>query len=199
MQEYEYYYAGTEFYCYPDTKVLVNKFGIKDNLILSDVERKITALKALELKENPIDGIFDLNHLCNIHKFIFSEIYEWAGKIRGGDYMFKGDTMFCRAIFIEQSFDEYYKKLKEETFLQELEKAVFCERLAYHMGELNAIHPYRDGNGRTCRLYFSQLAENAGFDLIFSNVKEDELLKADIAEFKREYEPLIDVLKKVVQ
>ena len=66
------------------------------------------------------------------------------------------------------------------------------------MGELNAIHPFREGNGRTVRLYFQQLAKKAGYKLKFSNVTKDELLNADISAFNREYELLITVLGKVV-
>ena len=198
MPEYKYYYSGAEFYCYPDTQILINKFGIKNDDDLEVVERRITALKALEFEENPIDGNFDFEYLCVIHKFLFGEIYEWAGKVRGGDYMFKGDTMFFRAIHLEQGFNAYYEKLKNENFLIGLDRDTIIERLAYFMGEMNALHPFREGNGRTARLYFSRLAENAGYTLTFSKVTADELLNADIAAFNREHKSLIKVLKKVV-
>jgi len=198
MQKYKYYYSGAEFYCYPDTQVLINKFGIKNDEDLETVERRITALKALEFEENPIEGNFNFDYLCIIHKFLFGEIYEWAGIVRGGDYMFKGDTMFFRAMHLEQGFNAFYEKLTNENFLTGLDKGEFCERLAYFMGEMNALHPFREGNGRTSRLYFSRLAEKAGYTLTFSNVKADELLNADILAFDRDYKPLIDILNKVV-
>ena len=66
------------------------------------------------------------------------------------------------------------------------------------MGELNALHPFREGNGRTSRLYFKQLAKQAGYQIKFSNVSKDELLNADIAAFNCKYDPLIRVLDKVV-
>ena len=106
--------------------------------------------------------------------------------------------MFFRAIHLEQGFIAYYEKLKSENFLIGLDKTIFCERLAYFMGELNALHPFREGNGRTSRLYFKQLAKNAGRALTFSNVTIDELLNADISAFNCDYEPLIKVLNKVV-
>ena len=94
MQEYKYYYSGAEFYCYPDTKTLINKFGIKNDEDLEVVERKITALKALEFEENPIEGKFDLAHICKIHKYLFGDIFEWAGQIRGGDICLRETLCF---------------------------------------------------------------------------------------------------------
>jgi len=198
MQKYEYEYAGADFYCYPNTNTLINKMQIKDSEKLAEIERMITLAKDADFENNPIKGNFNLKYLCKIHHYLFCDIYDWAGKLRGGDYMFKGDTMFFRAIYLEQGFTDYYAKLKNENFLKGLEKSVFCERLAYFMGELNALHPFREGNGRTARLYFKQLAKNAGYKLKFSNVTADELLSADIAAFNREYEPLIEVLNNVV-
>ena len=197
MQEYEYTYEGAEFYCYPETKILINKFGIRDAEELDNAERKITALKILEFEENPFKPTFDFSYFCKVHQYLFCDIYEWAGKIREGEFMFKGDSMFYRACFIESGFNEMYEKLKAEKFLKGLAKEDFCQRMAYYMGFLNAIHPFRDGNGRTMRLYFRQLAINAGYNLQFSKVTKEELLQADIAAFNCDYEPLAAVLDKI--
>ena len=198
MEEYKYYYEGAEFYCYPGTNVLINKFGIRDREQLEIAERKITALKALEFEEQSFKGKLDYEYILSIHYYLFCDLYEWAGKIRVGEFMFKGDSMFFRACYIEQGFDTFYKKLLSENFLKGLPKDKFCERLAYYMGELNTLHPFREGNGRTSRLYFKQLAKQAGYQLIFSNVSKDELLDADISAFNCQYGPLIRVLDKVV-
>jgi len=85
-------------YCYPDTGVLINKFGIKDNIKLEAVERDLTGLRILELKENPIQGSFDLDHLRKIHKYIFQDIYNWAGQLRTIEVL-KG-IWFARSEFI---------------------------------------------------------------------------------------------------
>jgi cell filamentation protein len=196
MREYDY--AGADFYLYPGTKTLINKLKIKNSEQLAEIECIITLAKDAAFELNPIKGDFSLNYLCKIHHYLFSDIYSWAGKIRGGDYMVKGDTIFFRAVYIERGFADFYGRLSNENFLQGLKSADFCKKLAYFMGELNAIHPFREGNGRTSRLYFKRLAENAGFKLKFSNVTKDELLAADIAAFNRKYEPLIAVLGKAV-
>ena len=122
MQEYNYQYAGADFYCYPETKVLVNRFEIKDGDKLEEIERKIVAAKAVDFESLSIIEDFSLQYLCAIHQYLFGDVYEWAGRIRGGDYMFKGDTMFYRAIYIEQGFSDYYEKLKKEDYLKNLDK-----------------------------------------------------------------------------
>jgi len=198
MQEYDYYYEGADFYCYPGTTILINKFSIKDSEKLEEIERKITAAKAVGFESNPIKGDFSLDYLCSIHHFLFCDLYDWAGKIRVGDFMFKGDSMFFRACHIEQGFMDFHNKLLKENFLKGLTKNEFCQRLSYFMGELNALHPYREGNGRTSRIFFKQLATDVGYNLKFSNAAKEELLNADIAAFNCQYEPLIKVLEKVV-
>lgn len=106
--------------------------------------------------------------------------------------------MFFRACHIEQGFMDFHNKLLKENFLKGLTKNEFCQLLSYFMGELNALHPYREGNGRTSRIFFKQLATDAGYNLKFSNTAKEELLNADIAAFNCQYEPLIKVLEKVV-
>ena len=129
-----------------------------------------------------------MKHLRDIHRFIFSDIYEWSGEIRGGDFLIKDDSIFCRAMYIESYAAEMYEKLQNENFLKGLSKQTFVERLAYFMGEVNALHPFREGNGRTARLYFKHLCKNAGYDLEFRKTQKATLLYADISAFNRDYE-----------
>ena len=198
MQEYEYYYEGAKFYCYPDTNVLINKFHIKDDAELDEIERGITYTKTAVYMQNPISGKFDFEHFCAIHRFLFEDIYEWAGKIRTGGFMSKGGTVFAKSDFIEGLFSEYYEKLEKENFLIGLDKERFCERLAYFMAEVNTIHPFREGNGRTTKLYFDQLAQKAGYKIKFSLVDKDELILADVLAYQLKYDLSIEILNKIV-
>ena len=198
MQEYKYYYDGANFYCYPDTTILINKYGIKDENLLNTAERKLTELKAAELVNNPIKGNFDFKHFCDIHKFLFEDIYEWAGQKRQGGFMSKGNTVFAKSEFIESSFDEYYEKLVKDDFLKGLDKDSFCEKLAYCLAEINTIHPFREGNGRTARIYFEQLSENAGYDLDFSMIDKDDLILADVLAYRQNYALSIEILNQAV-
>ena len=200
MDDYIYRYetAQDSRYCYPGTSVLKNKFEIRDASQLAIVERNITGLKILELQSKPLKGNFDLAHLQKIHKAIFEDIYAWAGTIREGDFLIKGDTLFCRGPFIESYAADIYANLKRRNFLHGLKHSVFIEQLAYFMGEINALHPFREGNGRTQRLYFYYLAKQAGYDLNFAGTDKSSLVEADIAAFSRNYGPLIRILGQAV-
>lgn len=200
-KDYEYNYdydKQDDFYCYPKTNILINKFDIQNKSDLSTVERQITALKIAKLEESPVQGSFNLEHLKNIHRFIFEDIYTWAGEARKGEFLIKGDSIFCRAIYIEKMASEVHNKLIADNYLRNLNKADFIAKLAYYMGEINALHPFREGNGRTQRLYFKQLCTRAGYDLEFSKTQKDILLKADIAAFNCEYKLMEDLLDFIV-
>jgi Protein involved in cell division len=198
MQEYKYYYEGASFYCYPDSAILINKYDIKNEDLLNRAERKLTELKAVELVNNPVKGNFDFKHFCDIHKFLFEDIYEWAGQKRKGGFMSKGSTVFAKSEFIESSFNEYYERLVKDNFLKSLDKDAFCKSLAYYMSEINKIHPFREGNGRTSKIYFEQLAENAGYDLDFSMIDKDELILADVLSYRGNYALSIEILNQAV-
>jgi len=198
MSEYSYSYQGDENYCYPGTDILINKLNIKDDEQLSKAERDITRLKLLKLYELPIPGKFDFSLLCNIHKSIFEDIYHWAGQTRKGDFFSKGGSIFCRGSLIQINADKMFSNLADEKYLCNLEKQVFISRMAYYMGEVNALHPFREGNGRTLREFFRQLAFNAGYLLDFNRIKTEDLLIADINAFNGVYDELISILNNVI-
>jgi cell filamentation protein len=100
MGKYDYVYQGSEGYCYPGTDVLKNKLGIRDDEVLTIAEREITSLKLLMLYDMTIIKTYDLKNLCKIHRIIFEDIYEWAGQIRKGEFLSKGNSIFCRGIYI---------------------------------------------------------------------------------------------------
>lgn len=195
--KYEYgsvEYEGDDFYCYPDTKVLMNRFDIRDSEKLKQIEQDISYAKLLYLGANPLKGTFNLKYLQKIHKYIFDDIYTWAGWIRGGQFFSKGDSEFCRADVIYEYADNIFGKLKSEKWLRGLERQVFIERLAYFMGEINALHPFREGNGRTQRIFFAEITRRAKYDLDFGKVDSEALLEADIAAYNKDYTPLIALL-----
>jgi len=198
MESYDYNYEGSEGYCYPRTNVLKNKLGIKDDNALTIAEREITSLKLLMLYNMPTFKEFYFNNLCKIHKIIFEDIYEWAGLVRQGDFLSKGNSIFCRGQYIVGNADKIIKNLQKENSLCGLSKSIFIERMAYYMGEINALHPFREGNGRTCREFFRQLALNANYILDFSNTDKENLLNADIDAFNGKYENLIKILENAI-
>ena len=148
--KYEYggvEYEGESFYCYPGSNVLMNKFNIRDADKLQEIERRISYANIVYLGDNPLKGVLDFKYLQKIHKYIFGDIYGWAGRIRGGKFFSKGNTVFCVADMIPAYAENIFGTLRAEKWLRGLEKEDFINRLAYYMGEVNALHPFREGNG----------------------------------------------------
>jgi cell filamentation protein len=197
-EKYDYTYEGSEGYCYSGTNVLINKLHIKDDDTLTIAEREITSLKLLILYNMPILEEYDFTGLCKIHKIIFSDIYEWAGEIRKGDFFSKGNSIFCRGQYIRENAKNIFENINKENNLCGLRKQKFIERMAYYMGEVNALHPFREGNGRTLREFFRQFSLNANFVLDFSKTDNEKLLLADIDAFNGQYCNSIKILDKAI-
>lgn len=183
-------------YCYPGTDVLINKLDIHDPDILHDAERDLTARRLLQLQQDPIKGKFDYNHLKRIHKFLFQDLYLWAGKERTVDIA-KSD-MFCRAAFLSDQASEIFSKLKRESLLANLSKDEFIQRVVYYFGEINALHPFREGNGRTQREFFRELAIHADHEINYSSIGEEEMVEASRDSFVRKYDRLNHLMSKAV-
>ena len=199
--KYEYggiEYEGEDFYCYPNTNILVNRFGIKNYEKLQEIERDYTTAKIVLISATPFKGVFDLKYLQKIHKFIFEDVYSWAGHIRGGKFFAKGDAVFCVADMIPAYAENIFGKLRSEKWLRGLGRTEFIERLAYYMGEVNALHPFREGNGRTQRVFFVELARRAKYELDYSQTEPDELLEADIAAYNKYYTLLTALLERML-
>jgi len=199
VEKYDYIYNDSEGYCYTGTDVLKNKLGIRDDNALTIAEREITSIKLLMLYNMPTMEIFNFDTLCKIHKIIFEDIFEWAGLIRHGDFLSKGDSIFCRGQYIEENANIIMGNLQKEKNLCGLNKLEFIERMAYYMGEINALHPFREGNGRTSREFFRQLSLNANYILDFGKTEKEALLTADIEAFNGQYEKLIKILEKAIR
>lgn len=196
FSKYDVYTTTQSIYCYPDTNVLKNKLNIRDNKILKTAEEEITLIKQMELLKNPIKGNFSKAHLMNIHKFIFEDIYSFAGKIRQ-EQISKADTMFYPPNLIDRELDKVFAKIKEENMLKETDKEKIFDNLAYVMAELNIIHPFREGNGRSIREFIRLMAKRMGYDLNWGNVDRKEILEASIMSVD-DYKVLIRTLESCV-
>ena len=174
--KYNYSYTGDEKYCYPGTNILRNKRNIKDSNILSHFERTMTSLRQRELFSNPIIGNFDLEHLKEIHRYLFSDVFEWAGEIRKVNIA-KTD-LFCLTNNINTYADEIFNKLKKDNYLQNLNKETFVIKIAELLGDINALHPFREGNGRAQREFIRYIAGINGYGLDFSKISEEENIVA---------------------
>lgn len=175
-------------YCYPNTKVLKNKLNIHDFNKLHDRERDLVNIRARELFESPIIGRFDFEHLQKIHEYLFQDVYDWAGKVRTVDIA--KANLFCRHFAIESEAERIFGELKKDKFLEGLSIADFSHKLAYYFSEINALHPFREGNGRAQREFIRQLALQNNYFLSFVGIKKDEMIKASIASFELDYQPM---------
>lgn len=190
-------YNADDVYCIPGTAVLKNKAGITDQNLLDEYEGDFTAIRLLELMQNPINGEFNLVHLCKIHQYLFQDVYEWAGEVRTVDII-RGDSRFCNVRQIESYSKTIFNALTAENFLIALNAQDFAGRSAHYLSEINAIHPFREGNGRVQRLFISQLADHAGYCLDFSALNQDELYPVMQASFLGNEQPLAALIFKII-
>ncbi len=164
-------------YCYENTNTLINKLNIRDSKVLQKYEAKITAAKLLALMQKGIIGNFDVNHINSIHKYLFEDIYPFAGKYRT-ENIAKGVFRFAEWEYIEPELERLLDELKKENYLENLSKEKLAERLAYYLSELNVLHPYREGNGRTTREFIRELALKNEYVLDLRKVSPKEFLDA---------------------
>lgn len=191
--EYYYEYEQDSFYCYPGTYVLKNKLNILDENELKTAEREITSLRTAQALISKIEGNFDFKHLAKIHKFLFGDIYEWAGNIRTVNIS-KGNQ-FCLCQFIQKQMDEIFQKLKNENYLKDYkDKSEVAKRLAFYLGEINSIHPFREGNGRAQRMFIEHLAAFLGYRMDFMKITSSEMLEASSRAFMLDYTLMEELL-----
>lgn len=175
----DFYEARNSLYCYKDTNILINKLNIMDAQKLEDIERKLVIVKLYELRQNKKIGNFDIEHFVSIHKFMFEDIYPFAGLFRN-ENIAKGNFSFAKWEFIEDELKRLLNDLKEENYLRGLNKEDLTKRLAYYMAELNVLHPFREGNGRTIREFIRQLAFKNNYVLDLQNTESKNMLDACI-------------------
>ena len=191
---YSYEYEWDKEYCYPDSNVLINKLGIKNHDELVTAEREITSLKIAMAKAEPIKGNFDFEHLKRIHKFVFEDIYTWAGEVRLVNIS-KGNQ-FCLSQNIEMYAADIFAKLKADNYLIDYDGNI-AHFLAYYLSEINVLHPFREGNGRAQRLFVVYLADHAGYKVDFSDVTADEMIIASAESFARDYDKINDMFERI--
>ena len=190
-------YDADDTYCIPGSPVLKNKAGITDQALLDQFEADFTTIRIIELAQNPVEGAFDLDHLCKIHFRIFQDVYEWAGQIRTVDII-RGESRFCNVLQIFSYSDRLFETLRKEDFLVGLSLDDTSLRLAHYLSEINAIHPFREGNGRVQRLFASQLAEQAGFTLDYAALNQAEVYQVMQASFFGNEKPLAELIAKII-
>ena len=179
-------------YSDPVTGVLYNKLGLGTAAGLEAAEREITHAALILLDESPVSPSYDLPHLQEIHKRIFGDIYEWAGQIR--TVAIAKGAIFCLPQYIDSSAAVIFGELHDEDCLRGLRRDAFVGRLAHYLGEVNALHPFREGNGRAQRAFFGQLARDAGFTLAWQHLDPARNVEASAAIMRGDPEPMREML-----
>ncbi|WP_144630980.1 Fic/DOC family protein [Bordetella genomosp. 13] len=189
-------YAGDrgDPYLYAGTDVLRNLLGIKNQGALDKVESTLSFLRAAELRERPVAGRFDLTHLLKIHERLFGDVYDWAGQVRNVEIT-KGQTMFARRLMIESAAGQLFEQLADEKYLRGLDAARFSERAGHYLGEINVLHPFREGNGRTQREFIGQMARQAGHRIDWSAVGQAEMVRASIEAYNGDSDGLARLVR----
>jgi cell filamentation protein len=183
-------------YCYPGTEVLINNFNEHDPRVLSQYERMYTGARIIDLFKKPIQGKFDLSHLKAIHKYIFQDIYPWAGELRLVNI--SKEILFCDAQFIEKTISKVFDKLAQENYLRDCSEKNIAEKAAYYLGEINAVHPFREGNGRAQREFVRELLLPLGFKVDYSLCDPKMMLYASINAFAGDYELMTELFDKCI-
>lgn len=187
--------AGDAQYCYPDSDILINKLGIRDADALETAEIALTQARLNEY-EPDFDDV-SLSALRAIHFHLFQDLYGWAGEFRIVDIS-KGSTRFANASRIEPEAAKLFGQLAQEDHLKGLPRSQFVKRLAHYYCELNVIHPFRDGNGRTQRLMFEVICINAGYALRWEPIGRAEWVDANIAAYNCHLDLLTDLLDRAL-
>jgi cell filamentation protein len=158
--------------------ILRNLRGFTEPRQLDRFERR-QALKALiDLAINPVRGNFDQIHLQAIHKRIFAQVYPWARELRRVNIARPASYPFALIQFMQRNLDRTFAQLDAEGHLNRLGVTGFVDRAAFYLGELNTLHPFREGNGRTQREFIRELALEAGYRLNWSLVSQKQMYEA---------------------
>ena len=191
--KYKYTYERTANYCYKGTDVLINLLNIKDDEILYDAERDLVSLRIYELNEKPLKGNFDFKYLKDIHKYLFQDVYRWAGDIRNCNIA-KQD-LFCLSEHIDTFGNDIFNKLKEEKYYVDYDNEKTMDKLVELFADINALHPFREGNGRAQRVFSESLAKINGIYLDLTNVSKEDMIIASHDSINGNYEKLKNMFK----
>ena len=161
--------------CYSGTTILINKFDIRDEEKLNEVESVLASVRYAEWLNAPKADSFDFEHYKAIHHFLFSDLYDWAGQIRTVNISKKG-TNFIPAENIEEQAALVFKRLKKCNYFKGLDHSEFVDEIVDFYCVTNALHPFREGNGRTQRVFLTQLIRNAGYDINFADMDTELLM-----------------------
>ena len=182
--------------CYEGTTCLINKLNIRDEEQLKNVEASYTFARISQLAISPLPESFDFSCYRKMHRFIFQDLYDWAGEIRTIDISKLG-TSFMPADQIKSSADACFSRIASLDF-SSMSREEFVEEIADFYNTLNILHPFREGNGRVQRLYFTKWMKHLGYEIDFSEVDSDYFMLATIRAAQGVMDDLIVVFTELI-
>jgi cell filamentation protein len=180
--------------CYPGTSVLINIRDLRDQIELNSYEVEAVGRRSLE---PPPPGNFDPAHYRALHRHLFQDVYAWAGEYRTRRTS-KGGNVFCYPEWIDQEVAKLFKTLDGEAFVPGADVEAFVKAAADFLGELNAIHPFRDGNGRSQLYFLRLLGLRAGHPFRSEAVERDAFLHAIIESYHGRLDALVDEFERML-
>ncbi len=177
--------------------VLKNLLEITNSDELARVEGNLTGIQIASMAEKPVEGDFDLGHLQAIHKRIFGSIYPWAGELRTVE-LSSGSTRFASIEYLPKAAQEVFDSLKSDGLLVNLSDEDYTSKFAHYYSEVNILHPFREGNGRTQRAFFSLVAAQSGRFLAWDRLDADQNIQASIAAYNGDESKLTGMLAELV-
>lgn len=185
-------------YVYPGTNVLKNLRDVRDPEVFSRFEMDMATRRLTGLARKLMPGGFDAAHLQAIHRYIFQDVFNWAGQFRTVN-IGKSGTLFALCEHILFCLDQTLGELQRESFLAGAGLDQFARRAAYYLGEINAVHPFREGNGRTQREFIRQLAVRNDLSVDWSHISQEQMIEASRRSFRRDNSGLEQVLRSALR
>lgn len=180
------------------TGILRNLIGATTYSELRKAEGDIVTLSEISLDNIP--HTVDLVELRKIHKSLFGKIYDWAGELRTVNIRKGSEEYFLDYAYLKNGAKFVFEELSKKNYLQGLNREDFVKRLAYFYEQLNFIHPFREGNGRTQRIFWQRVANKAGHKIDWSKVVGEELDSASlIGRTKNNLEPLGVMFSEIIK
>jgi cell filamentation protein len=171
-------------YVYAGTEVLKNLRDIRDRGLLERFERRVTAIRIAQLSTEGRPVAATVDHFRSIHRHIFQDVYAWAGELRTVNIA-RGETRFAPvrtpANTLESWGEVIFKDLRSERLLLGMDREHFVGRLGHYSAEINFWHPFRDGSGRTVRVFAAGLAKHAGYSADYTQVTPEQWNRAAAA------------------
>lgn len=188
------YEAGSDPYCYPGTSVLKNIPGLR---LQDDLDRFEAAATTQRADEPLPTGRLSVSHYYAVHRHLFQDVFGWAGEPRT-IRLAKGGSAFCYPEYIGSEMQTLFVSLRAKHGLRRLSSRAFADEAATFLATLNAIHPFREGNGRTQLTFLALLADRSGHRLDLDRLEPDQFLAAMIASFGGDATDLSDHVRRLI-